>query len=59
MLFQEPSSESFMIPQGAKEYGATLEERRSWEPLEFATRYGLKLVGANFLLITSAPAEAE
>lgn len=48
-----------MIPQGAKEYGATLEERRSWDPLEFAAKYGLKLVGANFLLVTSAPAQAE
>lgn len=49
VLFEEPqSAQPFHIPGGAKEYGAALEERRSWDAMEFAARYGLKLVGVNF-----------
>ena len=54
LLFQEPASpEPFAIPQGAPEYGAALEERRSWNPIAFAEKHGLKLVGANYFLVTS------
>ena len=54
LLFQEPAGpESFAIPQGAPEYGAALEERRSWSPIAFAEKHGLKLVGANYFLVTS------
>ncbi|KAL1706578.1 phosphatidylethanolamine-binding protein [Schizophyllum commune] len=58
LLFQEPAADSFAIPEGAPEYGAALEERRSWNGVEFGEKYGLKLVAANFFLIRSAPAEA-
>ena len=45
LLFQEPAGpESFAIPQGAPEYGAALEERRSWSPIAFAEKHGLKLL---------------
>jgi hypothetical protein len=49
LLFQEPAS-GISIPQGEPEYGAALEERRSWNALEFAKKYDLKLIGANFFL---------
>ncbi|KAI8973075.1 PEBP-like protein [Trametes punicea] len=52
LLFQEPTSaQPFAVPQGEPEYGAALEERRSWNPLSFADKYGLKLVGANYFLV--------
>ncbi|KAL0572054.1 hypothetical protein V5O48_009912 [Marasmius crinis-equi] len=53
LLFQEPRG-GYSIPQDAKEYGAALEERRSWNAVEFGKRYGLKLVGANYFLVRSA-----
>ncbi|KAF9442588.1 PEBP-like protein [Macrolepiota fuliginosa MF-IS2] len=49
LLFEEPKG-GVTIPQGATEYGTTLEERRSWNALKFAEEYGLKLVGVNFFL---------
>ncbi|KAF9258751.1 PEBP-like protein [Marasmius fiardii PR-910] len=52
LLFQEPKG-GVSIPEGAKEYGATLEERRSWNAVEFGKQYGLKLVGANYFLVRS------
>ncbi|KAL1746006.1 phosphatidylethanolamine-binding protein [Schizophyllum fasciatum] len=58
LLFQEPAADAFAIPEGAPEYGAALEERRSWNAIEFGEKYGLKLVAANFFLVRSAPAEA-
>ncbi|KAI0367325.1 PEBP-like protein [Pilatotrama ljubarskyi] len=52
LLYQEPASKDpFVIPQGAPEYGAALEERRSWNPVAFADQHGLKLVGANYFLV--------
>ena len=55
LLFQEPvGSEPFVVPPGVPEHGAALEERRSWNPIEFADRYGLKLVAANYFLVRSA-----
>ncbi|OSD07887.1 PEBP-like protein [Trametes coccinea BRFM310] len=52
LLFQEPASaQPFVVPQGEPEYGATLEERRSWSPVAFAQEHGLKLVGANYFLV--------
>ncbi|KAJ4485213.1 PEBP-like protein [Lentinula aciculospora] len=53
LLFQEPTGDSFTIPEGAKERGAALEERRSWNAFEFGTQYGLKLVGANYFIVKS------
>ncbi|TFK47412.1 PEBP-like protein [Heliocybe sulcata] len=53
LLFQEPPSAPLAIPEGAVEYGAALEERRSWNALDFAKKYGLKLVGANFFICRS------
>jgi hypothetical protein len=50
LMFQEPNT-PLNIPLGSPEYGSTLEERRSWNALEFAERYGLKLVGINFFLL--------
>ncbi|KAJ3751378.1 PEBP-like protein [Lentinula detonsa] len=54
LLFQEPIGDSFSIPEGAKEYGAALEERRSWNAFEFGNQYGLKLVGVNYFIVKSA-----
>ncbi|KAI0746235.1 PEBP-like protein [Daedaleopsis nitida] len=55
LLFQEPATaEPFTVPQGAPEYGAALEERRSWNPVAFAEKHGLKLVGVNYFLVRSA-----
>ena len=55
LLFQEPSgSEPFTVPDDSPEYGAALEERRSWDAVKFAEKYGLKLVGANYMLIRSS-----
>ncbi|KAI9067786.1 PEBP-like protein [Trametes sanguinea] len=52
LLFQEPASgQPFVVPQGEPEYGAALEERRSWDPVAFAQKHGLKLVGANYFLV--------
>lgn len=53
LLFQEPASVPIEIPQGEPEYGATLEERRSWNAIDFAQKYGLVLVGANFFICRS------
>ncbi|KAI0037130.1 PEBP-like protein [Vararia minispora EC-137] len=59
LLFQEPpSSTGFHVPDGAPEYGATLEERRKWDASEFGNRYGLKLVGANFFRVVAPEADA-
>ena len=58
LLFQEPAgAEPFTIPLGAPEYGAALEERRSWNPITFAEKYNLKLIGANYFLVRSAEVE--
>ncbi|KAH9846903.1 PEBP-like protein [Lenzites betulinus] len=60
LLYQEPASaEPFVVPQGEPEYGATLEERRSWNPVEFAQKYRLKLVGANYFLVRAEEVAAE
>ncbi|KAI0643975.1 PEBP-like protein [Trametes meyenii] len=54
LLFQEPASaQPFAVPQGAPEYGAALEERRSWNPVAFADQHGLKLVGASYFLVST------
>lgn len=60
LLFQEPASaEPFIVPQGQPEYGAALEERRSWNPVAFANKYGLRLVGANYFLVRSPEVAVE
>ena len=41
------------MPHDAPEYGSALEERRSWDPIAFAEKHGLKLAGANYFLVTS------
>ncbi len=54
LLFEEPAGATeFIIPEGAPEYGAALEERRSWGAVRFGERYGLKLVGATYFLVRS------
>ena len=50
LLFEEPTG-GYEIPSGAPEYGAELEQRRSWDAVAFGERYGLKLVGADFFLL--------
>ncbi|KAG6856814.1 hypothetical protein H0H87_000513 [Tephrocybe sp. NHM501043] len=55
LLFEEPAS-GFTVPEGATEYGAALEERRSWNALDFGKKYGLRLVGANLFLVQAADA---
>ncbi len=60
LLFQEPTgSEPFAVPHDAPEYGAALEERRSLDPIAFAEKHGLKLVGANYFLVTSPEVTSE
>ncbi|KIK51211.1 hypothetical protein GYMLUDRAFT_78303 [Collybiopsis luxurians FD-317 M1] len=56
LLFQEPEGNSFTIPEGAKEYGEALEERRNWKAFDFGAQYGLKLVGANYFIVRAASA---
>ncbi|KAI0777473.1 PEBP-like protein [Trametes elegans] len=58
-LHRYTSAQPFVVPQGAPEYGAALEERRSWSPTGFAEKYGLKLVGANYFLVQSPEAVPE
>ncbi|KAG6890530.1 hypothetical protein C0995_007732 [Termitomyces sp. Mi166 len=53
LLFEEPES-GFVVPPGAPEYGAGLEERRSWNAVDFGNRHGLKLVGVNLFLVQAA-----
>jgi hypothetical protein len=50
ILFEEPDGFAG-IPQGAVEYGSTLEDRREWGAWNFGELYGLKLVGVNYFLI--------
>jgi len=50
LLFEEPTG-GYEIPTDAPEYGAELEQRRSWDAVAFGERYGLKLVGADFFLL--------
>ncbi|KAH9837981.1 PEBP-like protein [Rhodofomes roseus] len=58
LLWQEPSTtETLRLPADAPEYGAALEERRSWDPVAFGEKYGLKLVGATYFLLQAPPAE--
>lgn len=51
LLFEEPAGKDFTVPEGEPEYGAALEERRSWDAYKFGEKYGLKLVGATFFLM--------
>ncbi|KAG5650533.1 hypothetical protein H0H81_011922 [Sphagnurus paluster] len=56
LLFEEPES-GFTVPEGAPEYGAALEERRSWNAVDFGNKHGLKLVGANLFLVQAAESQ--
>ncbi|THH28600.1 hypothetical protein EUX98_g5579 [Antrodiella citrinella] len=49
LLFQEPSA-GIDIPKDAPENGEETDQRRSFDVLGFAERYGLNLVGASFFL---------
>lgn len=49
LLFEEPIG-SYEIPAGAPEHGANSEQRRNWDALAFGEKFGLKLVGADFVL---------
>lgn len=50
LLFEEPIG-GYKIHADAPEYGAGLEQRRSWSAVAFGEKYGLKLVGADFFLL--------
>ncbi|THH10430.1 hypothetical protein EW145_g1338 [Phellinidium pouzarii] len=52
LLFQEPPG-GYALPTDAPEFGSELESRRSWSGLEFAKRYELTLVGANYFTLFS------
>ncbi|PAV17652.1 PEBP [Pyrrhoderma noxium] len=52
LLFKEPGS-GYSIPGDAAEHGTELEQRRKWDAMDFAKRYGLTLVGANYFLLFS------
>jgi phosphatidylethanolamine-binding protein len=54
LLFEEPPNFAG-IPQGAKEYSGERLDRRHWKAVEFAERYDLKLVGANYFLCRGLP----
>ena len=49
LLFLEPPS--LEIPQDAPEYKNELEQRRSWDAMDFARQYGLRLVGVSFMIV--------
>jgi hypothetical protein len=53
LLFEEPIG-GYEIPGGAPEYGAELEQRRSWNAVAFGEKYGLKLIGADFFLLRAS-----
>ncbi|EMD32339.1 hypothetical protein CERSUDRAFT_58547 [Gelatoporia subvermispora B] len=58
LLFGEPpSAQGLVVPPEAPEHDVTLEERRNWDALAFAERYGLKLVGANYFLIRASASD--
>ena len=48
LLFEEPIGGS-EIPDGTPEYGAKSEQLRNWDALAFGEKFGLKLVGADFI----------
>jgi hypothetical protein len=55
LLFLEPPSpDPLEIPADAPEHKNERPERRKWNVWDFAERYGLKLVGANFLTLRAA-----
>jgi phosphatidylethanolamine-binding protein (PEBP) family uncharacterized protein len=53
LLFQEPISDSLVISPDDPEHGETPEQRQHWNAVEFGDKYDLKLVGANFFLVSS------
>lgn len=58
LLFQEPSAAPFILPDGAHEFkNEDRDDRRRWNGLAFAEKYGLKLVGANFMVVQGPPGE--
>lgn len=52
LLFREPADFSG-VPEGAVEYGSELEQRRSWNAVDFGEQYGMTLVGASYFLVQS------
>ncbi|EGN92916.1 hypothetical protein SERLA73DRAFT_190271 [Serpula lacrymans var. lacrymans S7.3] len=54
LLFQEPTSPPFSIAADAPEHGAALEERRSWNALDFAEKHNMKLTAVNFFHLSSS-----
>ncbi|KAF7291327.1 hypothetical protein MIND_01277200 [Mycena indigotica] len=51
VLFREPPG--FSLPPDASELDPSIEARRRWDPVEFAQRAGLTIVGATFYLVRS------
>lgn len=52
LLFQEPA-DGYTVHADAPEYGTELEARRRWSALDFAKKYKLTLVGANYFKLKS------
>ncbi|KAL0959011.1 hypothetical protein HGRIS_014323 [Hohenbuehelia grisea] len=52
LLFEEPAG-GFTLPSDAPEHHSELEARRSWTGYKFGENHGLKLVGANYVLVRS------
>lgn len=50
LLYQEPSMD-FLIPTHADEYKSGPKDRARWSTAHFAERYGLKLVGVNYVVV--------
>ncbi|EKM52967.1 uncharacterized protein PHACADRAFT_259141 [Phanerochaete carnosa HHB-10118-sp] len=55
LLFTEPPA-GVQIPHDAPEHLNEREQRRKWDVWAFANKYGLELVGANFLTVRAPDA---
>ena len=49
LLFREPA-EGYEVPPDAIEFNE--RHRKCWDGMDFAKRYGLQLVGANFFVVS-------
>lgn len=54
LLFQEPIG-GISIPANAVERNADPSSRKQWNAMEFARKFDLKLVGANFFEMKAQP----
>jgi hypothetical protein len=55
LLLEEPTSE-LTVPPDAPEHSSEPADRRKWDAMVFAKKYGLKLVGATYFYVRGPPA---